>query len=98
MTELEEEIKQIIDDTTDRDYITKFHVGHEDDVWTLYLYLNRELVPPIVMSIQGDEEKFKKFVKREMKKRRLEEVKYWKTTRELPVLQCNENGELELGW
>ena len=50
------------------------------------------------MSIQGDEEKFKKFVKREMKKRRLEEVKYWKTTREIPVLHCNEDGELELGW
>ncbi len=97
MTEIEEEIRQIINDVTEREYITKLHVRHDDDIWTLYLYLNRELVP-LVMSIQGDEEKFKKFVKREMKKRRLEEVKYWKTTRELPVLQCNENGELELVW
>lgn len=97
MTELEEEIRQIINDTTEREYITKLHVGHDGDIWTLYLYLNRELVP-LVMSIQGDEEKFKKFVKREMKKRRLEEVKYWKTTREIPVLHCNEDGELELGW
>lgn len=60
--------------------------------------MNREIVPSIVMSTQGSEEDFKKFVKREMRKRRLEEVKYWKTTRELPVLACNENGELELGW
>ena len=52
----------------------------------------------MVMSKQGTYEDFKKFVKREMKKRRLEEVKYWKTTREIPVLVCNDEGELELGW
>lgn len=97
MTELEEEIRQIINDITEREYITKLSVRHDDDIWTLYLYLNRELVP-MVMSIQGTEDQFKRFVKREMKKRRLHEVKYWKTTREIPVLQCNENGELELGW
>lgn len=97
MTELEEEIRRIINDVTEREYITKLSVRHDDDIWTLYLYLNRELVP-MVMSIQGTEDQFKRFVKREMKKRRLHEVKYWKTTREIPVLQCNENGELELGW
>lgn len=97
MTELEEEIRQIINDITEQEYITKLSVRHDDDIWTLYLYLNRELVP-MVMSIQGTEDQFKRFVKREMKKRRLHEVKYWKTTREIPVLQCNENGELELGW
>lgn len=97
MTEIEEEIRQIINDTTERVYITKLHVRHEDGIWTLYLYLNRVLVP-MVMSYEGTEEGFKKFVKKEMKSRRLEEVKYWKTTREIPVLSCNEDGELELGW
>ena len=97
MTAIEEEIKQIIDNTTERKYITKLQVSHTDDIWTLYLYLNRELVP-LVMSIQGDEKLFKRFVAEEMRKRRLQEVKYWKTNRELPVLQCKENGELELGW
>ena len=41
----------------------------------LYLYLDRELVP-LVMGIDGDEDTFKKFVRKEMKKRRLHEVKY----------------------
>ena len=97
MTALEEEIKQIISEVTEREYITKLQVTQDDDIWTLYLYLNRELVP-LVMSIQGDEEKFKRFVVDEMKRRRLHEVKYWKTDRTLPALECNENGELELGW
>lgn len=97
MTGIEEEIKQIIDDITEREYIGKIRVFHEDDIWTLHLYLNRELVP-LVMSIQGDEKKFKKFVAREIKKRRLQEVKYWKTTRELPALECDGNGGLELRW
>lgn len=98
MTTLEEEIKQIIDDVTDREYIGKLQVTHEDDIWTLYLFLDMEITPPIVMSIQGDEETFKKFIKREMRKRRLQCVKFWKTIRELPALECVDNGELELGW
>ena len=98
MTELEEEIRQIINDVTEREYVSKLHVRYEDDIWTLYLYMDMEIVPSIVMSTQGSEEDFKKFVKREMKKRRLEEVKYWKTTRDIPVLSCNKDGELELGW
>lgn len=97
MAEIEEEIRQLIDDVTDRKYITKLHVSHDDDTWTLYLFLNKELVP-LVMSIQGDEDTFKKFIIKEMKKRRLHEVKYWKTDRTLPALECNANGELELGW
>jgi len=75
MTKIEEEIKQIINDVTEREYITKLQVSHEDDIWTLYLFLNRELVP-LVISIQGDEKRFKQFVAEEMKHRRLHEVKY----------------------
>lgn len=97
MTDLEEEIRKLIDEVTEREYVGKLQVSHEDDIWTLYLYLNRELVP-LVMSIQGDEEKFKKFVKTEMRKRRLHEVKFWKAIRELPALECQDNGELEVGW
>jgi hypothetical protein len=50
------------------------------------------------MSIQGSKELFKRFVKEEMRKRRLQEVKYWKTDRTLPALECDSNGELTLGW
>ena len=32
MTGIEEEIKQIINDVTEREYITKLHVSHEDDI------------------------------------------------------------------
>lgn len=97
MTPLEEEIKNLIEETTERKYITKLRVSQEGDIWTLYLFLNRELVP-MVMSVQGDEDRFKRFVVDEMKKRRLPEVKYWRTERELPALECNENNELELKW
>lgn len=97
MTAIEEEIKQIIDDVTEREYITKLQVHQDGDIWTLFLFLNRELVP-LVMSVQGDEDKFKRFVAKEMKKRRLHEVEYWKTDRTLPALECNANGELELTW
>ena len=52
----------------------------------------------MVMSIQGDYDKFKAFVAQEMRTRRLHEVKYWKTNRELPALKCDEEtGEWELG-
>ena len=88
MTKLEEEIKQIIDETTDREYVSKLRVVKEDDTYILYLYLNRELVP-MTMGCQGDEETFKKFVRKEMKTRRLQEVRYWKTDRTLPATDCN---------
>jgi len=97
MTDIEKDIKRIIEEVTEREYITKLQVSHEDDIWTLYLFLNRELVP-LVISIQGDEKRFKQFVAEEMKRRRLQEVKYWRTERTLPALECNENGEFELGW
>lgn len=93
MTKIEDEIRQIINEVTEREYIGKLSVRNEDDIWTLYLYLNRELVP-MVMSMQGTEDQFKRFVKREMKKRRLHEVKFWKGIMELPVIDCSENGEL----
>jgi hypothetical protein len=32
MTEIEEEIRQIINDVTEREYITKLHVRHDDDI------------------------------------------------------------------
>lgn len=97
MKNIETEIRELINDVTEREYISKLIVDHTDDIWTLYLYMNKELVP-MVMSIQGDYNKFKAFVAQEMRKRRLHEVKYWKTDRVLPALNCNEDGELELGW
>ena len=32
MTELEEEIRQIINDVTEREYITKLHVSQDGDI------------------------------------------------------------------
>ena len=93
MTELEQEIKKIIETETEREYISKLRVIKEDDFYTLYLYLNRELVP-LVISIQGDEGRFKDLIKSEIKKRRLHEVKFWKTDRTLPSIDCNG----EIGW
>lgn len=97
MTAIEKDIKKIIEDITEREYVSRLIVTQDDDIWTLYLFLDKEF-GPLVMSIQGDERKFKRFVAKEMKRRRLQEVKYWKVDRTLPALECNENGELELGW
>lgn len=97
MEDIEDEIREVINDVTGEKYITKLQVTKEGDIWTLYLYLNRELVP-MVMSIEGSFDLFKRFVAYEIKHRRLNEVKYWKTDLTLPSLQCNGDGELELGW
>lgn len=87
MKAIEEEIKNIIESVTERKYISELKVSQDNDIWTLYLYLNRTLVP-MVMSVQGDEKRFKEFVIDEIKKRRLQEVKYWQTNRELPSIDC----------
>ena len=98
MTELEQEILEIINCTICGEYIGKLRViKHEtepqcgdgcSDVYTtiyeLRLYLDREFTP-IVFSYEGTENEFKEFIREEIKKRKLEKTKFFKINLECLV-------------
>ena len=78
MTALEQEILNIINETTDSEYIGKLKViiddiSNNNKLYTLGLYLNFEM-SPMILSYQGTEEEFKKFIREEMKSRKLQRV------------------------
>ena len=76
MDRLEKEILCIIDKTIEGKYIGKLKVEHNDDWYTLLLYMNREMTP-LCLSYQGTEEQFKNFIYNEIKSRKLEKISYW---------------------
>ncbi len=79
MTNLELEIKAIIEKATCTKYIGKLKVFKEtvgdSTLWTLLLYLNLEL-SPMVLAYEGTEDQFKDFVYSEMKTRKLYNVHF----------------------
>lgn len=82
---IETEIKNIIEEVTCSKYIGKLRVVYEEDIdlWSLLLYLDLEQTP-LVMAYQGDVEKFKEFIRKEMKSRKLQFVEFWNTIRQIP--------------
>ena len=94
MTTLEKEILNIINEATDSEYIGKLKVIVDDDLYNLGLYLNREMTPT-VLSFQGTEEEFKKFVREEMKSRKLQKVFRYEVIRDilLPGMEEYEDDE-----
>ena len=87
MTTLEKEILNIINETTDSEYIGKLKViiddiSNNDKLYTLGLYLNFEM-SPMVLSYQGTEEEFKKFIREEMKSRKLQKVFRYEVIRDI---------------
>ncbi len=94
MTNLEQEILDIINCTINGQYVGKLKVTQEDGFYNLLLHLNQEQAP-IVMGYQGTEEQFKKFIQEEIRTRKMERVSYWKAIQIIPDLVC-EDGELEL--
>lgn len=94
MTTLEKEILNIINEATDSEYIGKLKVIVDDDLYNLGLYLNREM-SPTVLSFQGTEEEFKKFVREEMKSRKLQKVFRYEVIRDilLPGMEEYEDDE-----
>ena len=51
-----------------------------DNLYTLRICLNTPDVAPIVLGFQGNEEQFMKYLEKEFRKRRLQEINYTKAT------------------
>ncbi len=96
MTNIESEIKAIIEDVICGKYVGKFRVIKEevDDsiIWMLLLYLDLEM-SPLVMAYEGSEEQFKNFVRDEIKTRKLQDVKFWTALQNLPTIETDDNYE-----
>ena len=94
MTTLEKEILNIINETTDSEYIGKLKVVVDDDSYTLGLYLNLEM-SPMVFSYQGSEQEFKDFIREEMKSKKLQNIFRYEVIRDilLPGMEEYEDDE-----
>ena len=105
MTQLEQEVLEIINEVTESCYKGKLKVivtlpkknkcdsdckVLNDPIYELRLYLDRWYTP-VILSYEGTEEEFKKFVKNEIKKNKYEKIGFYKITREPIVL----NEEIE---
>ena len=101
MTKLEQEVWEIINEVTESCYNGKLKVlvtspeaqcgdpkcrELNDVVYELYLYLDRWYTP-IILSCEGTEDEFKKFIRQEIKKNKYEKVHFYKITREPIVLE-----------
>lgn len=75
MTQLEQEVLDIINETIEGQYIGKFKVLVDDVGYQLFLYFDRELTPTI-FGYEGTEDEFKNFIRDEFKHRKMESVKY----------------------
>lgn len=94
MTQLEKEVLDIINETTESQYVGKLKVLEDETGFQLYFYFDRELTPT-VFGYEGTEDEFKKFIRAEFKKRKMEKTHYFKLIRE-PLnidLDCEKNIE-----
>lgn len=104
MSELEQEVLDIIEETTCAKYIGKLKVIISNDVrqcgdpncrplggtiYELRLYLDRWFTP-IILSYEGNEEEFKDFLRQEFKSRKLERVGFYKLILEPSTLDDEE--------
>ncbi len=76
MNKLELEILDIINDSTESEYIGKLSVKVDEDIYSLYLFHNQN-ESPMVLSYQGTEDEFKGFINKEMAIRKIESVDFW---------------------
>lgn len=90
MTTIEEEILNIINTAIEGKYIGKLKVINDEGFWTLFIYLDQEM-SPLVMSYEGDYEKFKDFIYNEFKTRQMQRVSFWKAVKIYPNLDDKEN-------
>lgn len=84
-SDLEHRVRCLIDTVTESKYISALSVIHDNDMYILKLGLNCKDATPIAMGYQGDEKGFFKFLEKEFRTRKLQNVRY--TTETL------ENGE-----
>ena len=88
MTQLEQEILDIINTTIDGEYIGKLRAFKEGDIWNLYIYFDRWFTPT-VLAFDGTEDDFKEFIRKEFKTRKMEKTKYYSITRYPIVPELN---------
>lgn len=93
MKQIENDIRNIIDEVTNSKYIGKLKViqdkiSDDETLWMLLLYLDTEMTP-MILAHEGTEEEFKDFIRSEMKTRKLQNVRFFKMHQELV-----EEGEL----
>lgn len=77
---LECRIRKLINEVTKSKYISPIDITYEDGLYTLRLGLNCKDAAPISFGYQGDEDGFLKFLAKEFRKRRLQNVWYTTTT------------------
>ena len=71
LSKLENEILDIINETTESIYTGGLKVVSDDGIYMLFLYLDIEFAP-IQLAYEGSENDFKQYIKNELKSRRLE--------------------------
>lgn len=85
MEGIEQEILQLIEDSIGCKYIGKLKVEKDDKedppIWGLFLFLDLEFTP-IELAYQGTKEAFFDFIKKEMKSRKMQKIKFWKAVKE----------------
>lgn len=101
MTQLEQEVLEIINEVTENCYTGKLSITITEPeiqpcdskckplnktIYELRLYLDRWYTP-VVLAYEGTEDEFKKFVKNEIKKNKYEKVHFYNITREPIVLK-----------
>ena len=81
MTSLENKVLNIINCVTDSNYISTLKVEKDDNTYILKLDLNQYL-SPLVLSFEGTEDDFLKFICNEFKTRKIERTHWYKAVRE----------------
>ena len=76
MTDIEEKTLQVIETATESKYTSSFKVEVDEDSYVLKMAMT-QFLSPFVLSYQGTEEGFLKFIDREFRQRQLEEVSYF---------------------
>lgn len=87
MRQIENDIRNIIDEVTCSKYTGKLKVIKEilpeDSIlWMLLLYLDTEMTP-MILAYEGTEDEFKDFIRSEIKSRKLQTVHFFKMHEEL---------------
>lgn len=84
LNKLKNDIRTLFFDVTGTHYIgdLKLDIINENNLnlFTLRICLNSPDVAPIVLGFQGDENQFLKYLSKEFRKKRLEEIQYTKAT------------------
>ena len=74
--ELEHKIRKLINCITKSEYFSPLDVSYENGMYTLRLGLNCRDASPISLSCQGDEDDFIRFLEKEFRKRKLQNISY----------------------